>query len=148
MNQDQREIVNQALEILEVEFNKRGTAFTDPGVTREYLVLRFSEYEYEVFGVLFLDNQHCLIELDVMFRGTIDGAAVHPREVIRKALMVNAAAMIFFHNHPSGVAEPSQADQRITNRLKDAASLVEIRVLDHLIVGGVEVYSFAEHGLL
>jgi DNA repair protein RadC len=103
---------------------------------------------FEVFCCLFLDNRHRLIAFDELFRGTIDGASVHPREVVRQALQRNAAAVILAHNHPSGVAEPSQADELITHRLKDALALVDIRVLDHLIVGDSRCTSFAERGLL
>jgi DNA repair protein RadC len=97
---------------------------------------------------LFLDNQHRLIAYDEIFYGTIDGAAVYPREVVKKALSWNSSAVILAHNHPSGIAEPSQADQRITQRLQDALSLVDVRVIDHMVVGDNEVISFAERGLL
>jgi len=103
---------------------------------------------YEVFGVLLLDNQHRLIRFHELFRGTLTGTAVYPREVVRAALLENAAAMIVFHNHPSGRAEPSRADETLTQRLKDALALVEVRVLDHLVVAGDEVVSFADRGLL
>jgi DNA repair protein RadC len=126
----------------------RGEAITDPGVTRGYLKYKLGRYTREVFAVMFLDNQHRLISYEELFFGTIDGASVHPREVVVRALENNAAAVIFAHNHPSGVAEPSQADQRITDRLKSALLLVDIRVLDHMIVGEGEVLSFAERGLL
>jgi DNA repair protein RadC len=129
-----------------------GLARTDllesPSATRKYLALRFSGLEHEVFCVLFLDNRHRVIALEEMFRGTIDGASVHPREVVKRALAHNSAAVILAHNHPSGVAEPSQADELITQRLKDALGLVDIRVLDHLIVGSGRVVSLAERGLL
>ena len=101
-----------------------------------------------MFCCLYLDNRHRLIAFDELFRGTIDGASVHPREVVREALAHNAAALILAHNHPSGVAEPSRADELITQRLRDALALVDIRVLDHLIVAGPETLSFAERGLL
>jgi DNA repair protein RadC len=101
-----------------------------------------------VFCALFLDNRHRLIACDELFRGTIDGASVHPREVVRQALARNAAAVILAHNHPSGIAEPSQADELITLRLKDALGLVDIRVLDHLIVGDSRCVSLAERGVL
>jgi DNA repair protein RadC len=97
---------------------------------------------------MYLDNQHRLISYEELFFGTIDGASVHPREVVKRVLKHNAAAVIFAHNHPSGVAEPSQADRRITDRLKSALLLVDVRVLDHMIVGDQEVLSFAERGLL
>jgi DNA repair protein RadC len=106
-------------------------------------------YRHEVFGCLWLDNQHRVLEFEELFHGTIDGASVYPREVVRAALRLNAAAVIFAHNHPSGVAEPSEADRMITQRLKQALNLIDIRVLDHFIVGdGDQAYSFAEHGLL
>jgi len=126
---------------------QRGDALTSPQETREYLSGQLRDYAHEVFAVLFLDQRHRVIKFEEMFRGTIDGANVYPREVVKKALEHNAAAVIFAHNHPSGVAEPSQADERITQRLKDALSLVDIRVLDHFVVGE-NVVSFAERGLL
>jgi len=127
---------------------KKGTALTSPKLTRDYLMTRLSARDHEVFTVLFLDNRHRVIECLEMFRGTIDGASVYPREVIKEALKRNAAAVILSHNHPSGVAEPSQADELITSRLRDALALVDIRVLDHLIVAGGQVVSLAERGLV
>jgi DNA repair protein RadC len=121
---------------------------TSPEATRQYLKMRLRGVPHEVFACLFLDNRHRVIDYRELFRGTIDGASVHPREVVREALRYNAAAVIFAHNHPSGVAEPSQSDLRITQRLKDALALVDIRVLDHVIVGEGEGTSFAERGLL
>ena len=126
---------------------QRGEALGGPDDTRRYLSARLRDYSFEVFACLFLDNQHRVLAFEELFRGTIDGASVHPREVVRRALELHAAALIFAHNHPSGIAEPSQADRRITERLKDALSLVDIRVLDHFVVGA-EVVSFAERGLL
>ena len=119
-----------------------------PEHTARFLRARMRDYPYEVFAVLFLDNRHRVLAFEEMFRGTIDGASVHPREVVRRALEHNAAAVILSHNHPSGIAEPSQADQRITSRLRDALALVDIRVLDHLIVGDGDCCSLAERGLL
>jgi DNA repair protein RadC len=104
--------------------------------------------EYEVFAVVLLNIRHVPIRYVELFRGTIDGASVHPREVVKEVLGANAAAVIFAHNHPSGCSEPSMADQRITQRLKDALALVDVRVLDHLIIGAGEAVSFAERGLL
>lgn len=130
------------------EVLQRGNALTSPEITRAYLSAQLRGYSYEVFACLFLDNQHRVIQLDELFRGTIDGASVYPREVVKKALHHNAAAVIFAHNHPSGVAEPSQADRHITDKLKQALALFEIRVLDHFIIGDGLPYSFAEHGLL
>jgi DNA repair protein RadC len=126
---------------------QRGDALSSPEDTRRFLSARLRDYAFEVFACLFLDNRHRVIAFEELFRGTIDGASVHPREVLRRALFHNAAAVILAHNHPSGVAEPSQSDQRITRRLSDALALVDVRVLDHLVVAD-EVVSFAERGLL
>jgi len=126
----------------------RGDVITDPVRTRKYLKTKLRNYEREVFACLYLDNQHRLINYEELFFGTIDGASVHPREVVKRCLAHNAAAIIFAHNHPSGLAEPSQADRRITDRLKSALTLVDVRVLDHMIVGESEVISFAERGLI
>jgi DNA repair protein RadC len=127
---------------------RRGTSLTSPKATRDYLSVKLGSLEREVFAVIFLDKRHRLISYQEMFQGTIDGASVHPREVVKEALKQNAAAVILAHPHPSGVAEPSQADEFITQRLKDALSLVDIRVLDHIIVAGGDTVSFAESGLL
>jgi len=126
---------------------QRGDSLTSPQETRQFLSSQLRDYKHEVFAVLFLDQRHRVIEFEEMFRGTIDGASVYPREIVKKALEHNAAAVIFAHNHPSGVAEPSQSDERITQRLKEALGLVDIRVLDHFVVGD-DVVSFAERGLL
>ncbi|NOS89916.1 MAG: DNA repair protein RadC [Methylococcaceae bacterium] len=130
------------------EILQRGSALTSPDMTRAYLSAQLRGYSYEVFACLFLDNQHRVIQLEELFRGTIDGASVYPREVVKQALFHNAAAVIFAHNHPSGIAEPSQADQHITEKLKQALALFDIRVLDHFIIGDGMPYSFAEHGLI
>jgi DNA repair protein RadC len=127
---------------------KKGTALTSPKLTRDYLMTRLSARDHEVFTVIFMDNRHRVIECLEMFRGTIDGASVHPREVVKEALQRNAAAVILCHNHPSGVAEPSQADELITRRLQDSLALIDVRLLDHLIVAGGEVISLAERGLV
>jgi DNA repair protein RadC len=126
----------------------RGDALTDVATTKQYLQQRLRAYPYEVFACLFLDNKHRMIAFDELFRGTIDGASVYPREVVKQALAHNAAAVIFAHNHPSGIAEPSQADYNITERLKAALQMVDIRVLDHIVVGDGETISFAETGHL
>ena len=130
------------------EILQRGDALTSPDITRAYLSAQLRGYTHEVFACLFLDNQHRVIELEELFRGTLDSASVYPREVVKRALYHNAAAIIFAHNHPSGIAEPSIADKHITDKLKQALSLFEIRVLDHFIIGDCEPYSFAEHGYL
>ena len=116
--------------------------------TREFLRARLRDLPHEVFCCVYLDNRHRVIAFEELFRGTIDGASVHPREVVKHALARNAAALILVHNHPSGLAEPSQADELITRRLKEALALVDIRVLDHLVVGDGVCESFAERGLL
>lgn len=123
-------------------------SLTDPASSARYLKSRLAAYPYEVFACLFLDNRHRVICFDEVFRGTIDGASVHPRDVVKLALARNAAAVILAHNHPSGVAEPSQADELITTRLREALALVDIRVLDHIVVGDGACVSFAERGLL
>jgi DNA repair protein RadC len=127
---------------------RRGTAMDSPRAVREFLTIKLGALEHELFAVLLLDTRHRLIEYVELFRGTIDGASVHPREVVKLALARNAAALVLAHPHPSGTAEPSHADQLITRRLKDALALVDIRVLDHVIVAGGEAISFAESGLL
>ena len=123
---------------------RRGVALDSPSVVRDFLTNKLGALEHEVFAVLLLDTRHRLIEYVELFRGTIDGASVHPREVVKLALARNAAAIILAHPHPSGIAEPSVADELITQRLKEALGLVDIRVLDHLIIaGGEAVYHFA-----
>ncbi|GLT20409.1 UPF0758 protein [Vibrio zhanjiangensis] len=124
----------------------RGEALTSPEQTKLYLVSRLRDRTREAFYILFLDNQHRVIKGEILFEGTIDSASVYPREVVKRALDHNAAALILAHNHPSGVAEPSQADRRITRRIGDALALVDIRILDHFVVGDGEVVSFAERG--
>lgn len=126
----------------------RGDALTDPRATREYLGRLLADRPHEVFAVLFMDNRHRVIACEELFRGTIDGAAVYPREVVKTALGHNAAAVILAHNHPSGVAEPSRADTRLTERLRDALGLVDIRVLDHIVIGDGYPVSMAERGLI
>ncbi|TVS18921.1 MAG: DNA repair protein RadC [Gammaproteobacteria bacterium] len=118
-----------------------------PNSVRQFLRLRFANLDYEVFAALFLDNRHRLIDYVEMFRGTIDGCSVHPREVVKEALARSAAACIFTHGHPSGDPEPSTADEQITRRLKAALGLLDIRVLDHLVVG-TSIVSMAERGMI
>lgn len=127
---------------------KSKDVLTSSSATREYLRAKFRDCQSEVFSCLFLNNQHHVVKLEELFRGTIDGAAVYPREVVKRCLYHNAAAVILAHNHPSGVAEPSQADIAITNKLKTALQTIEVRVLDHLVIGNSVVVSFAERGLL
>lgn len=135
-------------EVILSERVARGQALSDPTAVKRWLVTRLSDRPHEVFCLLHLDNRHRIIAFEELFRGTIDGASVHPREVVKQALQHNAAAVILVHNHPSGVAEPSDADRRLTQRLKDSLALVDIRTLDHFVVGGAEVVSFAERGWL
>jgi DNA repair protein RadC len=127
---------------------RRGTAMDSPRAVREFLTIKLGALEHELFAVLLLDTRHRLIEYVELFRGTIDGASVHPREVVKLALARNAAALVLAHPHPSGTTEPSHADELITRKLKDALALVDIRVLDHVIVAGGEAISFAERGLI
>lgn len=127
---------------------QRGEKFTSPQATKDYLQMKLAGLEHEVFAVLFLDNQHRLIAYREMFRGTLDSASVHPREVVKEALALNAGAIIMAHNHPSGHPEPSAADRQITKRLQEALALVDVRILDHLVVGGFTSVSFAERGLV
>ncbi len=131
-----------------LELLQREDVLTSPEVARSYLTARLRDRPHEVFACLFLDNRHRVICFEELFRGTIDGATVHPREVVKTALAHNAAAVILAHNHPSGVAEPSRADEMLTRRLKDALALVDIRVLDHIVVGEGNAVSLAERGLL
>ncbi len=123
-------------------------AISSPEDTRQFLKGKLRHKPYEVFAALFLDNRHQVIHFEELFRGTIDGASVYPREVVKKALEYNAAAMIVAHNHPSGIAEPSQADEHITLRLKKALDLVDIRLLDHIIIGDGDITSLAERGII
>lgn len=127
---------------------QRGDTLSSPEDTRRFLLARLRDYPHEVFACLLLDNRHRVIAFEEMFRGTIDAASVYPREIVKLALARNAAALIVAHNHPSGVAEPSRADERLTQRLKEALALVDIRLLDHFVIGDGEVVSFAERGLL
>ncbi|VAX11079.1 UPF0758 family protein [hydrothermal vent metagenome] len=124
----------------------RDEALTDPAATRHYLSAQLRDHAFEVFACLFLDNRHRVIHFAELFRGTINGASVHPREVVRQTLEHNAAAVIFAHNHPSGVAEPSEADRQLTRRLQAALELIDVRVLDHIVIGDGECVAFSERG--
>ena len=144
---EKKSLIALAFAVLQ-EQHQPGVALPSPNQTREYLRLRLVDRKAETFGCLFLDSQHRVIETAELFHGTIDGASVYPRVVVQQALTLNAAAIMFFHNHPSGVAEPSRADEAITKRLTEALALVDIRVLDHFIVSAGESVSFAERGLI
>jgi len=126
---------------------RKGALFTSPRLTADYLITRMATLPHEIFTLIYVDKRHRFIAAQDLFRGTLDGASVHPREVVIEALKHQAAAVILAHNHPSGVAEPSQADELITQRLRDALSLVDIRVLDHIVANNSTV-SFAERGIL
>lgn len=141
------QILEEARRVIDLKI-QRGETFTSPELVKEYLITKLAGFEHEVFAALFLDAKHQLIQYVEMFRGSIDSASVYPREVVKEALHHNAAAVIFAHNHPSGNPEPSQADKILTQRLKEALMLVEVRSLDHIVVGGRQTVSFAERGLI
>ena len=141
-------VIKQALSILEGRLRKPGVQFTSPSSAREYLTLKLAELEHELFACLWLDAQNRLIEYSELFRGTLTQTSIYPREVVKEAMRLNAAAVIFSHNHPSGLAEPSRADEALTKTLKQVLELVEVKVLDHIVIGGVSTVSFAERGLL
>lgn len=141
------DMYNLMLDILEKEYF-RPDQLTSPEKTKRFLQIKLGKLEHEVFGIIFMDSQHQVIAYEELFRGTIDGAAVYPREVLKRCLHHNAAAVIFAHPHPSGSPEPSNADIQLTKKLKESLSLIDIRTLDHLIIGGTENVSMAERGLL
>ncbi|WP_241283976.1 MULTISPECIES: RadC family protein [Pseudomonadaceae] len=141
------QILSVARQVIDQKY-QRGALFTSPELVKDYLRTKLVGFECEVFAALFMDSKHRLLEYVELFRGTIDQASVYPREVVKEALRINAAAVIFSHNHPSGNPEPSQADKVLTQRLKEALALVDVRTLDHIIVGGEATVSFAEQGLL
>ncbi len=141
-------VIEHALAILDQRMFRHGEALISPRDSAAFQKLKLGGYQWEVFGVLFLDNRHRVLAFEEMFRGTLDGASVHPREVVRAALNHNAAAVILSHNHPSGVAEPSAADRNITRQLRDALQLIGVRVLDHLVIGAGEPTSMAARGLI
>lgn len=147
MTTEDQDIIDKARAILSRRV-KRGAALSSPKAAQDYLALQLGEREAEVFCVLYLDNRHRLIEFREEFQGTIDGASVYPREIVKHALAFNAAAVILAHNHPSGIAEPSRADEMITGRIKAALALVDVRTIDHLIIAGGAVVSLAERGEL
>lgn len=140
-------LIRLALAVL-ADRHRPGVALGSPEDTRAYLRLTLGDRRNEVFGCLFLDNRHRVRAMEELFQGTIDGATIHPREVLVAVLRHNAAAVVLFHNHPSGVAEPSHADEAITRRLRDLLSLIDVRVLDHLVITTQESISFAQRGLI
>ena len=139
------DILKTAEEILEQRMVREET-LSDASASARYLKARLAAYPYEVFAVLFLDNRHRVIACENLFRGSIDGCSVHPREVVRRCIFHNAAALICAHNHPSGVAEPSAADRAITLRLRDALELIDVRLLDHFVIGSGTPTSLAQRG--
>ena len=141
-------IIARALEILGRRLQAPGAAIGSPTDAQNFVKLKLAELQHEVFAVLFLDAQHCVISFQEMFRGTLTQASVYPREVVKAALALNAASVILAHNHPSGNPEPSRADEALTAGLKSALALVDVRVLDHLVVGGLRCVSFAERGMV
>ncbi|MEB2306467.1 RadC family protein [Citrobacter braakii] len=143
----QRTVI-RALTLLDRHLRETGVAFTSTQAARDWLKLKMAGLEREEFMVLYLNQQNQLIAHEILFAGSISSTEVHPREVVKRALYFNAAAVILAHNHPSGDTTPSQADKTITQRLVQALQLIDIRVPDHLIVGGTQILSFAEHGLL
>jgi DNA repair protein RadC len=141
------EVCEQASAYLFQQAARQRTSLASPSAAREFLRAQ-AGLEFEQFGVVYLDNRHKVISVNVLFNGTIDGASVHPRVVVTNALREGAAAVILFHNHPSGICESSNADELITKRLKEALALVDVRVLDHIIIAAQGTFSFAERGLL
>jgi DNA repair protein RadC len=139
--------IHQAMQIIGARL-RTTEVLNSPNMVKQYLALMLSGREHEVFVCLYLDAQHRLIESEELFRGTLSQTAVYPREVVKQCLRHNCAAVIFAHNHPSGVAEPSRADELLTQALKSALDLVDIKVLDHLVVAGTSAWSFAEKGRL
>lgn len=143
-----QQTIRVALTLLERQLREPGAPFTSSNAVRDWLRLQLASLEREEFTVLFLDNQHRLVAHETLFTGTINHTQVHPREVVKSGLRYNAAAAVLAHNHPSGEAEPSQADRQVTMRIQRALELVDIRLLDHLVVGGMEIVSFSERGWL
>ncbi|CAM4367459.1 DNA repair protein RadC [Yersinia intermedia] len=148
MSPSEQRTIRRALNLLAKQLREPGIAFTSTHVTRDWLRLHLTGLEREVFIVLWLDNQNRLLAQETLFTGTINSTTVHPRELVKSAMKHNAASAVLAHNHPSQLAEPSQADRQITDRLVNALGLVDVRVLDHLVVGGLDIVSFAERGWL
>lgn len=143
-----QQTIRRALNLLEKQLREPGVPFLSTCATRDWLRLNLAGKEREEFMVLFLDNQHRLITHETLFTGTLSSVSVHPREVVKQALRSNAACVVLAHNHPSHRAEPSRADRKITERLQQALALVDVSVLDHFVIGGMEIVSFAERGWL
>jgi len=144
---EQDAVIELALAILQ-QRHQPGEQLKEPDAVRQHFQLKLSKYQNEHFGVLFLDSRHRIVADEILFQGTVDGCSVHSRVVAQRALALNASAVILYHNHPSGVCEPSRADKTITTRLVDALRLLDMRVLDHFVVSIDESFSFSEAGLL
>lgn len=142
-----QELIETAKKLVSESFHRTAT-LSSPSVTRDFLTFELAQEKREIFGVIFTDSQHRVLGFERMFQGSIGSTTVYPREVVKRSLELNAAAVIFAHNHPSGNAEPSTADRQITARLNSALELVDVRVLDHMVVGGKDIVSFAERGWL
>jgi len=147
LTQEEQNIIDQSIDILTRHYKREDFLATSPEGVKNFCQLKMGLLEHEVFGCLFLDSKHQLIKFVEMFRGTVGGLSVYPREVVKESLMCNAAAVVFTHNHPSGDTDPSTADIETTNRLCEALQQFEVRVLDHIIVSRISSYSFAEKGL-
>lgn len=145
MNEDR--LIQRAIKVLDARI-RTGDALSSPAAVRTFLRLKLAGLEHEVFVTIFLDAQNRVLQVEELFRGTLTQTSVYPREVVKAALRCNAAGAVFAHNHPSGVAEPSHADENLTSALKQALALVDVRVLDHFVIGGAGVLSFAERGLI
>lgn len=148
MTESEKSLIDHAISILDSHLKTATIAFTSSDTVKKYVRLHLQCKEREFFGVLFLTNQHRLIEFEIIHTGTVNSIEVHPREVVKAAMRFNAAAVILVHNHPAGCTEPSRADIAITGRLKNALSIVEVRTLEHLIVAGSDVISMAELGMV
>ncbi|MCZ2134632.1 MAG: DNA repair protein RadC [Burkholderiales bacterium] len=142
------ELIDAAIAAVERRWKQHGESINGTSMAADLFKLRLSAYPYEVFAALFLDTRHRMIAFEELFRGTIDGCSVHPREIVRRCILLNAAALIIGHVHPSGVPDPSAADRAITHRIKDALALIDVRLLDHIVVGAGAPVSFALRGLL
>lgn len=145
---DAQQVIDRALELLAGRLRRPGQIINTPATTKQFLTLELAAEKSERFCILWLDNRHRMIRFETMFNGTIDGANVYPRELVRRALELNAAAAILAHNHPSGTPDPSAADKAITARVRDAFQLIGVRLIDHVVIGGEEAISFAEKGLI
>jgi DNA repair protein RadC len=146
LSKSEKAIVDLAIAILDSHLRNTGAALTSPMAARNFIRLQVEQLEQEVFGVIFLDTQHRMLACEILFRGTLDRTMVYPREVAKRALELNCSKFLCYHNHPSGMSEPSEADRQITDHLKKALGLFDIGLLDHLVIGKNEITSLAERG--